>query len=462
MTNFNYGHSELFWELLIQAIEDESLEEENRRILIISPWIRDIPISSSNLSADDFRSLIGVSSNYRISMLSDVLHAIKEIGFMVDIVTLDSADKRLPKDSRYWLKKEAEFIDSLEEKGVNVWKKIGLHAKMYIFPHGCLTGSTNCTNQGMFSNMENMTLTTNDNYADFRSYIINADAVLRGSVEYFEKSTGTSPKRLELDPNWNYEPDTNKDLEDINLKIPKDVDNRENYLHSPGMRLGGISNNGSHHIEEHEIQSLNLHIQSFEKELRNVIIELYKRESNMMAAWVKQKKEGKIAKSPNKIWVHLLKIDRDKSLHDAAVDQIFTRKRPPYEAEDFEYGKIPDKENLDPQTIFTYGTNLSQLKTCLVGDNNNLFHDFDDTYLVDQSLRRFTATITRNKGMKEDDVKFFWRRLFGDNEAFSHIAFARNELFHSKPLARHRAIKCQDALIIFEKRLMRRFADYIE
>ena len=161
MTNFNYGHSELFWELLIQAIEDESLEEENRRILIISPWIRDIPISSSNLSADDFRSLIGVSSNYRISMLSDVLHAIKEIGFMVDIVTLDSADKRLPKDSRYWLKREAEFIDSLEEKGVNVWKKIGLHAKMYIFPHGCLTGSTNCTNQGMFSNamnyMENRT-----------------------------------------------------------------------------------------------------------------------------------------------------------------------------------------------------------------------------------------------------------------------------------------------------------------
>ena len=108
-------------------------------------------------------------------MLSDVLHAIKEIGFMVDIVTLDSADKRLPKDSRYWLKKEAEFIDSLEEKGVNVWKKIGLHAKMYIFPHGCLTGSTNCTNQGMFSNMENMTLTTNDNYADFRSYIILHD-----------------------------------------------------------------------------------------------------------------------------------------------------------------------------------------------------------------------------------------------------------------------------------------------
>ena len=81
MTNFNYGHSELFWELLIQAIEDESLTKSQRRILIISPWIRDISISSSGLDAEAFRSLIGVSSNYRISMLSDVLHAMQELDF---------------------------------------------------------------------------------------------------------------------------------------------------------------------------------------------------------------------------------------------------------------------------------------------------------------------------------------------------------------------------------------------
>ena len=187
MTNFNYGHSELFWELLIQAIEDESLTKSQRRILIISPWIRDISISSSGLDAEAFRSLIGVSSSYRISMLSDVLHAMKELDFEIDIVTLDSADKRLPKDSRFWLKKESEFIDSLEQKSVNVWKKIGLHAKMYIFPHGCLTGSTNCSNQGMFSNMENMTLTLQEDKGS-QSYIINADSILRGSVPYFASS----------------------------------------------------------------------------------------------------------------------------------------------------------------------------------------------------------------------------------------------------------------------------------
>ena len=150
MSNFNYGHSNLFWELLIQAIEDETLEPERKRVLLISPWIRDIPLSSSNLTAEDFRNLLGINSGKAMTTLSDVLHEMTQIGFSIDIVTLDSADKRLPKNSRSWLKKEADFVQALQRKNINVWKKIGLHAKMYIFPHGALSGSTNLTNQGMF------------------------------------------------------------------------------------------------------------------------------------------------------------------------------------------------------------------------------------------------------------------------------------------------------------------------
>jgi len=105
---------------------------------------------------------------------------------------------------------------------------------------------------------------------------------------------------------------------------------------------------------------------------------------------------------------------------------------------------------------------MSNLKTCLVGDTNNLFHDFANTNLIDQSLKCFTRAVTGNRKMKDEDVRFFWLRLFAEDEAFSHIAFARNELFHSKPLARSRAIKCQNALQIFENRLMRKFADYLE
>lgn len=460
MTNFNYGHSELFWELLIQAIEDESLTKSQRRILIISPWIRDISISSSGLDAEAFRSLIGVSSNYRISMLSDVLHSMQELDFEIDIVTLDSADKRLPKDSRFWLKKESEFIDSLEQKSVNVWKKIGLHAKMYIFPHGCLTGSTNCTNQGMFSNMENMTLTLQEEEGS-QSYVINADAILRGSVPYFAGSSG-SPRRLELDPGWTYEPDENKQLEDVSVSYPTDVENRENYLHSPGMSLGSISNQGSHHIEPHEVYSLNSHIQAFEQELRRIIIEFYTTEANRMTTWAKKKKQGEIPEKPHKIWTRLLMVDKEQSLYETAVNQMFVNKSPPYEPEDFHDMKLPDKNDLDPHTILTYGTTISHLRTCLVGDTNNPFHDFAKTNLVDQSLKCFTRALTNDKSMRDEDVRFFWRRLFAEDEAFSHIAFARNELFHSKPLARSRAIKCQTALKLFEKRLLRKFADYLE
>ena len=108
--------------------------------------------------------------------------------------------------------------------------------------------------------------------------------------------------------------------------------------------------------------------------------------------------------------------------------------------------KLPDKNDLDPHTILTYGTTISHLRTCLVGDTNNPFHDFAKTNLVDQSLKCFTRALTNDKSMRDEDVRFFWRRLFAEDEAFSHIAFARNELFHSKPLARSRAIKCQTAL----------------
>ena len=85
-------------------------------------------------------------------------------------------------------------------------------------------------------------------------------------------------RKIELDPGWTYEPDENKQLEDVNWLSYRCGD-RENYLHSPGMSLGSISNHGSHHIESHEVYSLNSHIQAFEQELRRIIIEFYTTEA---------------------------------------------------------------------------------------------------------------------------------------------------------------------------------------
>jgi len=470
MSNFNYGHSNLFWELLIQAIEDESLEESRKRIVLISPWIRDLPLSTSNLSPEDFRNLLGVGSSFRMMTLTDVLFAMKQLNFEIDIVTLDSEDKRLPKNSRYWLKQESEFVKSLQQKEINVWKKIGLHAKMYIFPHGTLTGSTNLTPSGMFSNSENMTMKSIDERSDYDSYVINAGAILAGSQTYFSDRT-VRPRRLEIPSEEIPPPSEGKVLEGIETPNSKEVDDPEHYLHSPGIALGDFKNTGSHHLGPFEVMHLNSHIQSFEQELRRIIIQFYHTEANQMKAWIAKKNRGDFSGKPRAIWPRLLTVgtyigkeDETEgiSLYDKAEEQIFENKTPPYEAEDFHDFKLPNRDDLDAHTILTYGTTISDLRTCLIGDTNNLFHDFENTNLLDQSLKCFTSNLTGHRGMKDEDVRFFWKRLFDVDEAFSHIAFARNELFHSKPLARSRAMKCQTGLLLFEKRLLKRFSDYLE
>ena len=462
MSNFNYGHSNLFWELLIQAIEDEALEPERKRVLLISPWIRDIPLSSSNLTAEDFRNLLGINSGKAMTTLSDVLHEMTQIGFSIDIVTLDSADKRLPKNSRSWLKKEADFVQALRRKNIKVWKKIGLHAKMYIFPHGALSGSTNLTNQGMFGNSENMTMKSVEERGDYDSVVVNASAQLEGGQTYFGDSQ-ERPTRLDLPSEEISPPREEKELESVSVNHPKNVDDQDYYLHSPGIALGDFKNTGDHYLTPFEVQSLNSHIQSFEQELRRLIIHLYRTEANRMNVWMQMKKDGVITSKPRSIWPRLLKINADgSSLYEKAEKQIFEDKTPPYKPEDFPSNRLPDRENLDPNTILTYGTTIGDLRTCLIGNTTNQFHDFDDTNLLDKSLACYTASLIGKKGMSDEDVRFFWKRLFGEDEAFSHINFARNELFHSKPLARSRAMKCQAGLLIFEKRLLKKFSDFIE
>ena len=86
-----------------------------------------------------------------------------------------------------------------------------------------------------------------------------------------------------------------------------------------------------------------------------------------------------------------------------------------------------------PRTVMTYGTTLGDIRTCIVGNTTNMFHDFEGTNLQDKSLNCFTNAMLGQK-MDDEDVRRFWHRLFGPDEAFAHINFARNELVHHHPL----------------------------
>ena len=148
-------------------------------------WI--YPYALQTWTARSFQCFLEAGKSV-LQNLSDVLEAMQDIGFQIDVVTLDSATKGLPKNDRRWLQREEEFVKKLMSKGIAVWKKMGLHAKMYLFPHGALTGSVNLTRQGFFANAENITHCIIDDREEYESVVINADAQLRGSIHYFDRS----------------------------------------------------------------------------------------------------------------------------------------------------------------------------------------------------------------------------------------------------------------------------------
>ena len=66
---------------------------------------------------------------------------------------------------------------------------------------------------------------------------------------------------------------------------------------------------------------------------------------------------------------------------------MFEFKSPPYEPEDFPTGVVPDPEVLSPRTVMTYGTTLGDIRTCIVGNTTNMFHDFEvQTYKTNHEL----------------------------------------------------------------------------
>ena len=177
-----------------------------------------------------------------------------ELGFQINVLTLDSTDTVLPKSERTWLDLEATMIEKLvgldrDNPNINVMKQLGVHAKMYVFPSGALTGSVNLTNAGLFLNGENLTRTDRDlDHQGYRQICINAQAQLQGAVYY----SGSRVDNLVHIIPENELSETTLWIRTGKSNFPDPSKNAEAYIIPPQFKLGDIKNSGPHKISEEE------------------------------------------------------------------------------------------------------------------------------------------------------------------------------------------------------------------
>ena len=571
--NFSFGHSNLFWHYLFRTLDEvDEIAIDDRVITLISPWFRDIPLSSSNLPTEDLRNLLdgyngtlsktfGCFDCYEISAWLHNKHHHFTIG-----------DPILPKTERSWLDLEFTMMNKLIGNDrvnpiIPVLKQIGTHAKMYIFPVASLTGSVNSTYAGMFLNGENLTLTVKDQHPKiYRQICINGQAKLDGAITYFDESREYSRTNIIPDePLFDHTLSTNDHSETSNFADPKQ--NHEAYVIPPKIKLGDIPNVGSNRLTEEEQFELHKWTFWFEEEMRAMIAYYYHNFSNRMLAWqspyfkypksmicvigeeishtpelrssipiewsIEPKlpnginfnlETGVIAGAPEEktnepshftitganqfgkgsftFMLHIVGKDGKESLNQgqdllrdspsvklgySLVEEYFSDKlrelwhkflvikqngdtleksakkvfkKSNWEDSDFGDGKMPDTENLTRDEAIIFGTFLIDLWTCLCGSKDKPFIDYSGTNLLDKSLYFFTTQVLGliPKQTDEEKVKKFWYKL---EDEFNAIYWVEKPSRTYKPFAKREAIKCQTALLKFNRLVLKPFADYI-
>jgi hypothetical protein len=187
MPVFHSGHFRVFWDVLLTAADRfDSNTEDNRDIIIISPWISDVTTSVSGWSDSAIASAFNIDSG-NIESLSDVLGELVERGYNVTVMTLSTIGKWLPKAINAHLDRERDFMEKAKKKGVNCLLRNNLHMKYVKTPFAVFAGSINISFNGLSGrNQEAADLFFADLHEqDYRQRDLAIENVLVGAKDYF-------------------------------------------------------------------------------------------------------------------------------------------------------------------------------------------------------------------------------------------------------------------------------------
>ena len=137
MPNVSLGNGRLAWWLILESARRARanlISVEERKIILITPWIRDVPVDNAMWSPTSISAALGKDSS-EIELLSDVLAAMSTtLHFKIQICIRDEIGRTVPREQSTRVDQEYSMLRKLQDKGVQALKIHRSHKKMLITP----------------------------------------------------------------------------------------------------------------------------------------------------------------------------------------------------------------------------------------------------------------------------------------------------------------------------------------
>ena len=187
MPTVSIAQQRVFWSILHEAgrIIDTSEEQD---IVIMAPWISDLPMVECGWSSSSLESIYP-ESNGHIESLSDVIIQLKKIGYQVTVVTLSTEGKWLTREQNKFADAERDFFDLLRPHSIRCRVVDDLHVKMLRTPFAIMSGSANFTRNGLFGRTrENIQVEHITQRTDFDQLDNTVSDFILASRDYFTRA----------------------------------------------------------------------------------------------------------------------------------------------------------------------------------------------------------------------------------------------------------------------------------
>jgi len=163
MVLINSGFHKFVWELLLSCLQVRInggyIAENEKQIIVASPWISDLSNRNLVLNTPLYDG-VQMKVRRRLSSLSNVLITLVEEGFDVVVVTSKPGCTKWKRDwEGLMVERDRDLQQLWSSKGIKLVHDVNSHAKSISTPVGVINGSANITDNGFFKNTEHMEIT---------------------------------------------------------------------------------------------------------------------------------------------------------------------------------------------------------------------------------------------------------------------------------------------------------------